>query len=48
LRRLFLGSTAEQVLDRLPCDVLVIRTGDHATGERRTQPQRNSRPCEVD
>lgn len=48
LRRLFLGSTAEQVLDRLPCDVLVIRTGDHATGERRTQPQRDSRPCEVD
>lgn len=29
LRRLFIGSTAERVLDRLPCDVLVIRSADY-------------------
>jgi universal stress protein E len=28
LRELFIGSTAERVLDRLPCDVLVIRAAD--------------------
>lgn len=34
LRRLFLGSTAEQVLDRLPCDVLVIKPDGFATPVR--------------
>jgi len=28
LREVFIGSTAERVLDRLPCDVLVIRSAD--------------------
>ncbi|HET9694615.1 MAG TPA: universal stress protein [Steroidobacteraceae bacterium] len=31
LRELFIGSTAERVLDRLPCDVLVIKPTDFAT-----------------
>lgn len=48
LRRLFLGSTAEQVLDRLPCDVLVIRAADRVSAERRAQPQPDSRSCEVE
>ena len=30
LKRLMLGSTAEQVLDRLPCDVLVVRADEPA------------------
>jgi universal stress protein E len=30
LQRLFIGSTAEQVLESLPCDVLVIRSPDFA------------------
>lgn len=34
LRRLFIGSTAEQVLDRLPCDVLVVKPDDFATPVR--------------
>ena len=25
LQRLFIGSTAEEVLDRLPCDVLIVK-----------------------
>ena len=29
LREVFIGSTAERVLDRLPCDVLVIRSADY-------------------
>ncbi len=29
LKRVFLGSTAERVLDKLPCDVLVIKTGEN-------------------
>jgi universal stress protein E len=33
--RLFLGSTAEQVLDRLPCDVLVIKPAVAAGAGRR-------------
>ena len=28
LREIFIGSTAERVLDRLPCDVLVISSAD--------------------
>lgn len=28
VRRFFIGSTAEQVLDRLPCDVLIIKSED--------------------
>lgn len=28
LRRLMLGSTAEQVLDKLPCDVLAVRAAE--------------------
>ena len=28
LQELFVGSTAERVLDRLPCDVLVVKPGD--------------------
>jgi universal stress protein E len=35
LRRLFLGSTAEQVLDRLPCDMLIIKPAISAPAERR-------------
>jgi universal stress protein E len=34
LRRLFIGSTAEQVLDRLPCDVLVVKPDGFATPVR--------------
>jgi nucleotide-binding universal stress UspA family protein len=29
LREVFIGSTAERVLDQLPCDVLVIRSADY-------------------
>jgi len=29
MRELFVGSTAERVLDHLPCDVLIIRSVDH-------------------
>jgi len=25
LKRLFIGNTAERVLDRLPCDVLIVK-----------------------
>jgi universal stress protein E len=39
LRRLFLGSTAEQVLDRLPCDMLIIRPSDSPHMEHRAQPE---------
>ena len=28
LQEIFIGSTAERVLDRLPCDVLVLRSAD--------------------
>ncbi len=28
LREVFIGSTAERVIDRLPCDVLVVRSAD--------------------
>jgi universal stress protein E len=28
IRELFIGSTAERVLDRLPCDILVVKPGD--------------------
>jgi universal stress protein E len=31
LQRLFIGSTAEEVLDRLPCDVLIVKAGPNAT-----------------
>ncbi len=27
IQRLFIGSTAEEVLDRLPCDVLIVKAG---------------------
>lgn len=30
LKRLFIGSTAEAVLERLPCDVLIVKTADVA------------------
>jgi universal stress protein E len=30
LQEVFIGSTAERVLDRLPCDVLVVKPGDFA------------------
>jgi universal stress protein E len=30
LQEIFIGSTAERVLDRLPCDVLVVKPGDFA------------------
>jgi universal stress protein E len=30
LQEVFLGSTAERVLDRLGCDVLVVKPGDFA------------------
>ena len=32
LHELFVGSTAERVLDRLPCDVLVVKPPDFAAG----------------
>lgn len=38
LRRLFLGSTAEQVLDRLPCDMLIIKPPVLGAAERRLPP----------
>ena len=28
LREIFIGSTAERVLDHLPCDVLVVKAAD--------------------
>jgi universal stress protein E len=28
LKRLFIGSTAERVLDHLPCDVLIVKPAD--------------------
>jgi universal stress protein E len=28
LRSVFIGSTAEKVLDRLPCDVLIVKPPD--------------------
>jgi nucleotide-binding universal stress UspA family protein len=28
LRQFFIGSTAERVLDHLPCDVLVVKAAD--------------------
>jgi universal stress protein E len=31
IKRLFIGSTAEEVLDRLPCDVLIVKAGANAT-----------------
>jgi universal stress protein E len=34
LRRFFIGSTAEQVLDRLPCDVLIIKPDEFASPVR--------------
>ncbi len=34
LKRFFIGSTAEQVLDRLPCDVLVMKPDEFATPVR--------------
>lgn len=34
LKRFFIGSTAEQVLDRLPCDVLVMKPDGFATPVR--------------
>jgi universal stress protein E len=30
LRRVFIGSTAEDVLERLPCDALIVRPPDFA------------------
>ena len=30
LQEIFLGSTAERVLDRIACDVLVVKPGDFA------------------
>jgi universal stress protein E len=32
LQRLFIGSTAEEVLDRLPCDVLIVKAGAGVKG----------------
>lgn len=34
VRRLFLGSTAEQLLDRLPCDVLIVKPAEAAVAAR--------------
>jgi nucleotide-binding universal stress UspA family protein len=28
LREVFVGSTAERILDRMPCDVLIVRSAD--------------------
>jgi universal stress protein E len=30
LKRAFIGSTAEDVLERLPCDALIVKTPDFA------------------
>jgi universal stress protein E len=43
LRRLFLGSTAEQILDRLPCDMLIIKPAYRANDRRRVSPMAGSR-----
>jgi universal stress protein E len=32
LQRLFLGSTAEQVLERIPCDALIVKSSDFRRG----------------
>jgi universal stress protein E len=34
LKRLFIGSTAEHLLDRLPCDVLVVKPRQRSGGVR--------------
>jgi universal stress protein E len=31
LRRLFLGNTAEEVLDKLPCDLLIVKAAGFET-----------------
>jgi universal stress protein E len=31
LERLFVGSTAEAVLDRLPCDVMIVKPAEFAS-----------------
>lgn len=38
LERLFIGSTAERILDRLPCDVLVIKPRGFRSGVSRRYP----------
>jgi universal stress protein E len=42
LRRLFLGSTAEQVLDRLPCDVLIVKPAGTSHAELRRMAPRTA------
>jgi len=38
LKRLFIGNTAEAVLDALPCDVLIVKPGKFETKvERRSR-----------
>lgn len=34
IKRMIIGSTAERVLDHLPCDVLIVRDNDHRIGDR--------------
>jgi len=31
LKRIFIGSTAEDVLERLPCDALIVKPPDFAS-----------------
>lgn len=33
LRRMIIGSTAEKVLDHLPCDILIVRLPDNAVAQ---------------
>jgi universal stress protein E len=47
LRRLFLGSTAEQVLDRLPCDMLIVKPAEATQAERRRHARAAERPVET-
>lgn len=46
LRRLFLGSTAEQVLDRLPCDMLIVKPPVSSRSSQQTQPRSAADSCE--
>jgi universal stress protein E len=41
LKRLFIGNTAEQLLDRLPCDLLVVKPTGFKSGVLR--PRRGAR-----
>ncbi|WP_129781895.1 universal stress protein [Peristeroidobacter soli] len=45
LKRVFIGNTAERVLDKLPCDVLVVKPrGFQSPVDRRTYRDRTERP----